>query len=119
MAEGCFREDLYYRLAAFPIRLPPLRERTDDVALLVEHFLVAAEARHGRRVPALSARAVAALGRHRWPGNVRELEHEIERAVALIAEVLGRHQGNVSHAARALGLSRPMLHKKIKEYGLR
>jgi Nif-specific regulatory protein len=80
---GRFREDLYYRLAVFPIRVPPLRERPSDVAPLAEYFL----AEHGRRERKarvrLSEEAAHHLATHRWPGNVRELENEIQRALAL------------------------------------
>ncbi len=162
-----FREDLFYRLAAFPIRLPPLRERREDLPVLAERFLGVAADRHRKRVPGFTPEALELLLRHDWPGNVRELQNEIERAVALaadgeaigaaqlssrlgavsapppaptegppgsaaplrraraafearyIAEVLGRHKGNVSRAAEALGLSRVMLQKKMKEYRLR
>jgi transcriptional regulator with GAF, ATPase, and Fis domain len=83
VASGRFREDLYYRLAVFPIEVPPLRERPGDLISLTEHFL----ARHGRAegVPgcALAPDAARLLQLHRWPGNVRELENEILRALAL------------------------------------
>jgi len=79
--EGRFREDLYYRLHVLVIRIPPLRERREDVPLLVAHFLAALQAR-GRGAAALTAAAVAALASHDWPGNVRELEHTLERMVA-------------------------------------
>jgi two-component system response regulator AtoC len=81
--EGRFREDLFWRLNVVPVRLPPLRERREDIPLLAAHFL----ARFGRLRPELamrlSAEAREALAAHRWPGNVRELEHAIERAVVL------------------------------------
>jgi transcriptional regulator with PAS, ATPase and Fis domain len=80
---GRFREDLYYRLAVFPIHLPPLRERPGDLLALAEHFL----ATHGRAESkpdvVLSPEAIRLLQAHRWPGNVRELENEIQRALAL------------------------------------
>jgi Nif-specific regulatory protein len=166
VAAGRFRSDLYYRLAAFPIRLPPLRERPEDIPLLADHMLAAAAVRHGKRVAGIAPEAVELLLAFPWPGNVRELQNEMERAVALacegepitpghlsgklrggdatarpvgppadrtgplrparaafearyIREALRQHGGNVSHAARALGLSRVMLQKKMKDYGLR
>jgi len=176
VAAGTFREDLYYRLAAFPIRVPPLRERGGDVALLADHFLGAAETRHSKRIAGIDPAAFEALVAHAWPGNVRQLENEIERAVALtpdgepvrvailstgdvrgpapetgaagaaaaggdglegagegrplrearaafearyIAAALSRNDGNVSRTAKDLGLSRVMLQKKMKDYGLR
>jgi two-component system, NtrC family, response regulator HydG len=81
--EGRFREDLYYRLNVIALRLPPLRERRDDVALLAEHFLRLYGERNARRFSGLTRAAVDALCRHDWPGNVRELENTIERAVVL------------------------------------
>jgi transcriptional regulator with GAF, ATPase, and Fis domain len=166
--QGAFREDLYYRLSAFPIRLPPLRERREDIPLLVQRFLEEAAERHGKAIAGIEPAALDQLVRYDWPGNVRELKNEIERAVALagagetialphlslrlrpavaaggppaprpgprdvralraaraafearhIASVLREHAGNVTRAAEALGLSRFMLQRKMKEYGLR
>jgi two-component system response regulator FlrC len=79
---GRFREDLYYRLNVFPIAIPPLRERTADIAPLARHCLSALAARSGRRAQ-LSAGALALLGAHHWPGNVRELENTLQRALIL------------------------------------
>ena len=76
MARGLFREDLYYRLQVFPLDVPPLRDRTDDLALLSAHFL----ARLGRRQTTLPARVLQRLRAHSWPGNVRELRNLMERA---------------------------------------
>jgi len=78
---GAFRADLYYRLAAFPIHLPPLRERAADLRPLAERFLAVYAARSGRPGIRLGADALAALAAHPWPGNVRQLEHAIARAV--------------------------------------
>jgi Nif-specific regulatory protein len=160
-----FRQDLYYRLAAFPIRLPPLRDRREDIALLAHHCLREAAARQGRRIEGIEPEAMDALVRFDWPGNVRELQNEMERAATLardgeriglaqlsaklrvpqpengepppplddrplrearaefearhIAGVLRRNHGNVTHAAQVLGLSRAMLQRKMKDYGLR
>jgi Nif-specific regulatory protein len=172
VARRTFRDDLYYRVGAFPIRLPPLRDRREDVAPLVKNFLAAAAERAGKRVAGIAPDALERLAAYAWPGNVRELQNEIERAVVLaldgaaigvehlsgkvtgaaskvadaapagstpaepgasrdlrdartefevqfIRKVLGEHQGNVSRAARALGISRVALQKKMKEYGLR
>jgi two-component system nitrogen regulation response regulator NtrX len=80
---GAFREDLYFRLAVVPIDVPALRERTDDIPLLAEHFLREASARFGRKPKSLSAAAVDALQAYRWPGNVRELKNLIERLMIL------------------------------------
>jgi len=175
VAKQAFRQDLYYRLAVFPIQLPPLRERPDDIPLLVERLLRAVTARHQAQINGIDRTAVELLQRHPWPGNVRELENVLERAVALsqpgetigpmhlpvtvrgrdsalqvpvappstgtaaaaapdgtplrqaraafeadyIRKMLTLNNRNVSRTARALGLSRVMLQKKMKEYGLR
>ena len=92
MRNGEFREDLYYRIAAFPIPLPPLRDRPNDIPALAKHFLDRAAKRAGKRFGGLSQDALAALLRHDWPGNVRELEHAIGRAVLLETEALVRAQ---------------------------
>jgi two-component system, NtrC family, response regulator HydG len=80
---GRFREDLLYRLQVFPLSMPPLRERRDDIPLLAEHFLKRYAERHRRRLRGLTPRALDLFMRYDWPGNVRELEHTIERAVIL------------------------------------
>jgi Nif-specific regulatory protein len=159
---GRFREDLYYRLNAFPIQLPPLRDRREDIPLLVVHLLRRLVAKWRTHELTVTDAAMECLTRYPWPGNVRELEHELERAVTLagagpalspeffservreaagsvsrlpvagslrqarmafekdyLARVLRAENGNVSRAARALGISRVMLQKKMKEYGLR
>jgi DNA-binding NtrC family response regulator len=83
VAEGSFREDLYYRINVVRIDLPPLRERGDDVRLLAEHFLAAFAAQYGQPDLRFSARAIQSFLNHHWPGNVRELKHVVERAVAM------------------------------------
>lgn len=85
VAEGRFREDLYHRITAFPIQIPPLRERPDDIPLLVEYFLLALQEELGKRLPPVSDEAMSLLCRYAWPGNIRELRNSIERA-AIIAE---------------------------------
>jgi transcriptional regulator with GAF, ATPase, and Fis domain len=167
--ERRFREDLYYRIAAFPIRLPRLSDRREDIPLLADRFLAAAAARNGKRIEGFDSAALDRLICYDWPGNVRELQNEIERGVALardgeriglghlssklvvprgissapvpaesvsprelalrparaaweaqhLATVLQLHNGNVSRAARALGISRYMLQRKMKDYELR
>jgi Nif-specific regulatory protein len=189
VAGGAFRHDLYYRLAVFPIALPALRERREDIPLLVDHILASGATRHGKRIRGVEPAALRCLESFDWPGNVRELQNELERAMALahdgeaialphlsakvggltapaalgtaplsrpgpramdsacpggetargaaasasrslrqaralfesrfIADALREHGGNVSRAAGALGLSRVMLQKKMKDYGLR
>ncbi len=83
VAVGRFRRDLFHRLNVLAVRLPPLRERREDIARLAEHFVNRYASAHGRRVRRLSAEAIAALERADWPGNVRELENVIEQAVIL------------------------------------
>jgi two-component system response regulator HydG len=81
VAEGRFREDLYYRLDVVPIRLPPLRDRPGDVEQLAAHFLARAAPRLGRKVRGFAPEALELLRRHRWPGNVRELQNLVEQAL--------------------------------------
>jgi two-component system response regulator PilR (NtrC family) len=83
VAEGTFREDLYYRLDVIPIQLPPLRMRTGDIPLLAQHFLEQFARESGKPVPSLTPEAARLLLVHEWKGNVRELENLIERVVAL------------------------------------
>ncbi len=80
---GRFREDLYYRLNVIPIHLPPLRERAEDIPLLLQHFLQKVNQRHGTRVTNLTQECIRALIAYPWPGNVRELENLVERLVLL------------------------------------
>ena len=81
--DGSFREDLYYRLNVFPIFVPPLRERPEDVSLLSDHFLARFAAETGKRLNGLTREAFALLSSYDWPGNVRQLENAIYRAVVL------------------------------------
>jgi DNA-binding NtrC family response regulator len=81
--DGSFREDLYYRLNVVPIVLPSLRERPEDLPLLIDHFLAAAASRLGRPTRRIGSAAYRALCAHNWPGNVRELEHALEQATVL------------------------------------
>ena len=107
--EGTFREDLFYRLSVFPLKIPPLRERTGDVAALAQRFI---QTRSARPRP-LSAEAVARLAAHNWPGNVRELENVVQRALLLSEgepQIEAHHLGlaesplpDAQSTARALG----------------
>jgi transcriptional regulator with GAF, ATPase, and Fis domain len=81
IAKGTFREDLWYRLNVFPILMPPLRERSEDIPALAEHFIAKFAQRSGKTITAVSPRVMQALQAHSWPGNVRELANVIERAV--------------------------------------
>ena len=83
VADGQFREDLYYRLNVIPIELPPLRERTEDIPLLAGHFLATTMKKANKSIKAIDDSAIEKLLSHSWPGNVRELQNTIERAVAL------------------------------------
>jgi DNA-binding NtrC family response regulator/tetratricopeptide (TPR) repeat protein len=157
VAAGRFRDDLYYRLAGVQIRVPPLRERPEDIPLLAERFLAEMSSRDGRSYR-LSRAAAADIARHPWPGNVRELRNALERAALLasrgaitsraldlggaaapppastgdagplrpiallerdaVLAALRRHRTR-SAAARALGVSRPTLYRKMRAYGFR
>jgi DNA-binding NtrC family response regulator len=155
-AEAKFREDLLYRLNTVTLRLPPLRERRDEIPPLVEHFVRKYDRRAGRR---FSAAALQLLERYRWPGNVRELEHVVEAALVMtreeeigpqhlpesftekavlepgavrgglkdeladverdtVSSALERFGGNVSEAARHLGIARSTLRDRMKRLGL-
>ena len=85
VGQGLFREDLFYRLNVVPLRLPPLRERVDDIPALVQHFLVKAQA-DGLPLKTLTPEAMVRLKAHAWPGNVRELENLVRRLAVLYAE---------------------------------
>ena len=160
--KGKFRQDLYYRINVFPINIPPLRKRREDIPLLANHFLEFFSEKYNRPKPILTADALDRLMGYDWPGNVRELQNEIERALTLarpdedisaehlstslrnavnngiidedlhltlpetvtrvekqmISRELEKAKMNRTHAARALGITRQGLLKKIKRYNL-
>jgi DNA-binding NtrC family response regulator len=153
VAEERFRQDLLFRLNTIEIRLPPLRDRREDIPILSSHFLRQHADHYRKPIHAFDEGAVKALLAHPWPGNVRELDHAVERAVLmaqtdtvraadlglragregpprleemsledvealLIKKALARFNGNVSHAANALGLSRSALYRRLQRYGL-
>jgi transcriptional regulator with GAF, ATPase, and Fis domain len=107
VAEGKFRSDLFYRLNVFPIMVPPLRERREDVVLLTNHFTQKFRSRMRKSICSIDSASLERLEKYDWPGNVRELEHVIERAVlladgeVLFVEPLGRPERSVSAAAAA------------------
>jgi len=84
--KGDFREDLYYRLNVFPLEVPALRERAEDVLLLAQNFLEKFQRKHGVKITGFSKSAIQSLKDHNWPGNVRELQNTVERAVILAEE---------------------------------
>ena len=95
VAEGKFRQDLYYRLSIFPITVPLLRERGNDVVILAQHFLDYFAALHNKSVSALSESTLQKLISYNWPGNVRQLQNEIERAVIIYSGIGERLPGNL------------------------
>ena len=158
VAAGGFREDLFYRISAFPISIPPLRHRREDIPLLARHFLAKHSAPAGKSMDSISTAAMGVLLQYDWPGNVRELDNCVQRAVLLgsgsvlqagdlppkctrdtaptatgqgdevlslaqverqaIARALELANHNVTSAARALGISRATVHRKLVKYGL-
>src|SRR3954452_3822785 len=153
VAEGRFRQDLLFRLNTIEIRLPPLRDRREDIPVLAAHFLRQHAEHYRKALTGFDEGAIKALLSHGWLGNIRELDHAVERAVLmdqadtikaadlglrggregpprleemsledvealLIKKALARFNGNVSHAANALGLSRSALYRRLQRYGL-
>ena len=153
VAEGRFRQDLMFRLNTIEVRLPPLRDRREDIPLLAAHFLRQHAEHYRKAITGFEESAIKVLLAHPWPGNVRELDHSVERSVLmsqgetiraidlglrssregppkledmsleevealLIKKALARFNGNVSHAANALGLSRSALYRRLQRYGL-
>jgi len=99
--KGRFREDLYYRIKVFPVRVPPLRERREDLAMLIAHFIALQRNRTGKAISGVDEAAYRAMLQHPWPGNVRELENAIEHAFVLRAE------GEIHPSDLPLELRRP------------
>ena len=152
--EKKFRQDLLYRINTVEIKLPPLRERKDDLPLLCDHFLSIYARKYNKGAMKLGAGTLKKLAAYPWPGNVRELRHAIERAIILsdsnvlkpedfllsaaeptttgtfeslnlqevekqaIRQTLRKHNGNISHAARELGLTRAALYRRLEKYGM-
>jgi transcriptional regulator with PAS, ATPase and Fis domain len=154
--EGKFRQDLLYRINTVELQVPPLRERSDDIPALVDHFLDIYCKKYKLTSKRVSDETLARLKKHSWPGNIRELQHAVERAVImsesnilqphdfflssvedekseainvgnmnleetekmLIRKVIDKHGGNISKAAKELGLTRASLYRRIEKHGL-
>jgi DNA-binding NtrC family response regulator len=117
VADGRFQEDLFYRLSVIPVELPPLRERRDDIPLLVDHFVRKHVGRTGKRIERVDKPALDALSAYDWPGNVRELENTIERAVVLATGTLidaGAISMLGASAVTAPGLPSLRLHQNVE-----
>jgi transcriptional regulator with GAF, ATPase, and Fis domain len=106
---GNFRQDLYYRVAVFPIRLPPLRERREDVPMLASHFLDTAAQRHNKNIGGFVPETLEILCGYGWPGNVRELRNEIERAVALARDGELIKPTHLTHTLEELSVKKPSI----------
>jgi DNA-binding NtrC family response regulator len=153
--ENQFRQDLLYRINTVEIRVPPLRERIEDIPLLTEYFTGIYAKKYNKRITKLSDITLNKLVKYHWPGNVRELQHAIERAIIMsdskilqptdfplspaesqqeglifdnfnldkiekiiIQKTLKKFNGNVSHAAKELGLTRASLYRRMEKYGI-
>ncbi len=155
VAANEFRQDLLYRINTVEIELPPLRERHEDIPLLVDYFLTDYSKKYQKPQKRMSPVVLKKMEKYHWPGNIRELQHAIERAVimsetqvlqpsdfffttpeskeasltfdklnlddvekAVIQKVIAKHSGNISKAARELGLTRTSLYRRLEKYGL-
>ena len=116
VADGSFRDDLYYRINIFPIEIPPLRERRDDIPALAFHFLNRFSKEMERKVKEFSTGAMNLLMNHDWPGNVRELENTIHRAVILVSDEIIRqgHLVNILDMQPIIGLDVPRTSEELK-----
>jgi len=113
--EQKFRSDLYYRLNVFPIRVPPLRERPDDIPLLARHFVEQFGRRMGKTIETIPSETMDALVRYHWPGNVRELQNVIERAVILTpGSVLNVAVGELADRSAASPVAGPPTRRDIQ-----
>ncbi len=155
VADKEFRQDLLYRINTVELPIPPLRERPEDIPLLIDHFLKIYSKKYKKDIKRLNTPTLKKLEKYHWPGNVRELQHAIERAVimsedpvlqpgdfflaspeagrdgvvfddynldsiekTIIRKVISKYGGNISHAAKELGLSRTSLYRRLEKYGL-
>jgi transcriptional regulator with GAF, ATPase, and Fis domain len=117
VADGRFREDLFYRINIFPIRVPPLRERRDDIPALAFHFLRLFSEEMGKKVAEFSEGAMGVLMNYDWPGNVRELENTVQRAVILATEPVIRraHLANIDEISPGAALDIPRTGEELKQ----
>jgi len=117
VAEGTFREDLFYRINIFPIPIPPLRERREDIPALAFHFLNVFNEELGKKMTGFSEDAMSALVNHDWPGNVRELENTVQRAVILANDMVVRraHLSNIADASPRPDLDVPRTGDELKQ----
>ena len=150
-----FRQDLLYRINTVEIKIPPLRNRTEDIPLLVDHFIQMYCKKYNKPVKKINSDALDKLYKYHWPGNIRELQHTIERIVImnefdeinaddfyfpsnenkdhkltldnyhledaekmLIIKAVSKHAGNLTKAAKELGLTRASLYRRLEKYGL-
>ena len=128
--DGSFRTDLFYRLNTFPIRIPPLRERTTDIPILARHFVVKFNKEFNKQIEDIDASAMDALTRHPWPGNVRELRNAVERAMILGQEPVltrgdfafslesGAHPGDSNFALPPEGINMEELERDLVKQAL-
>lgn len=151
--EKTFRQDLFYRINTIELDLPPLRERSEDIAVLADFYLKQFSKKYSRPVTDISSALIKKMQQYNWPGNIRELQHAVERAVilsqektlqpddlflkssggqastatgfdledmekTLIIKAMKRFNGNITDAARELGLSRAALYRRMEKYGL-
>jgi Nif-specific regulatory protein len=114
IANGTFREDLYYRLNVFSIFVPPLRERKDDILLLADHFLAKYAREHGKPIKRIATSTIDMLSSYHWPGNVRELENTIERAV-LVCEKGVIHSYHLPPTLQTAEASGTMMHVSLTD----
>ena len=116
VAEGSFREDLFYRINIFPIQIPPLRERRDDIPALAFHFLNVFSEEVGKKVTEFSEGAMSLLVNHEWPGNVRELENAVQRSVILATDKVIReaHLMNIIETLPQNDINVPMTGDELK-----
>ncbi|WP_052072900.1 sigma 54-interacting transcriptional regulator [Thalassotalea sp. ND16A] len=109
IAQGLFREDLYYRINVIPIKSPSLRERSSDIPLLVEHFIDRICQRNGMAIKTIDDSCNEILAEYAWPGNVREY----------LLKKIEQYQGNITEVAKSLMIDRTHLHKKLTQHGIK